>query len=134
MGAYKRNKTKVKPKQRFVNTEMVLAYLHKNMSHFEKFPETILQIERREIEFGDEWSGESGYEYLIFFSDKSGYLVGRTMVHEDAEDWAQAERWEQFHCSNYYDGYTVDAIEVMLKLEKLTEEYLRDVKIELLLD
>jgi hypothetical protein len=117
MGKYKRNKGKIKKEKRFVNTKMILDFIHENITKIESLPATTIQIEKRDIEFGDQWDSETGYEYLIFFSDKSAYLIGETKVIEDREYYAQADSWIQTHCVDYYQERKVTCLEVLEKLE-----------------
>jgi hypothetical protein len=117
MGKYKRTKSKPKKQKRFANVEMILALIREHKDKIENLPATTIQLEKREIEWGDEWDSETGYEYLIFFSDKSAYLVGETQVIEDREDYAQADSWQQSHCRDYYQERSVPCLEVLEKLE-----------------
>lgn len=70
MGKYKRRKGKVKKTKRFVNVRMILDFILEHKSKIDKLSSTAIQIEKRDIEWGDEWNSETGYEYLIFFGIK----------------------------------------------------------------
>lgn len=117
MGKYKRAKGKEKKQKRFANVRMILDLIRENKDKIENLPTTTIQVEKRDIDWGDEWDSESGYEYLIFFSDKTAYLVGETVVVEDREDYAQADSWKQSHCTDYYENKNVDCLEVLEKIE-----------------
>lgn len=117
MGKYKRTKGKPKKQKRFANVKMILDLIREHKDKIENLPETVIQLEKRDIEWGDEWDSETGYEYLIFFADKSAYLVGETKVIEDREDYSQADSWEQSHCTDYYQERNVTCLEVLEKLE-----------------
>lgn len=120
MGKYKRTKTKPKKQKRFANVKMILDLIREHKDKIKNLPATTIQIEKRNIEWGDEWDSETGYEYLIFFDDKSAYLVGETQVIEDREDYAQADSWQQSHCRDYYqERGTVPCLEVLEKLESV---------------
>ena len=118
MGKYKRTKARPKKEKRFANVKMILDLMHEHKDKIKTLPVTKIQVEKRDIEYGDEWDSETGFEYLIFFADKSAYLVGETKVIEDREDYAQADSWVQQHCKDYYqERWTVPALEVLEKLE-----------------
>ena len=115
-----KEKAKPKKEKRFANAKMILDLIHEHKDKIEGLPITKIQVERRDIEEGDEWDSEIGFEYLIFFADKSAYLVGETKVIEDREDYAQADSWMQQYCIDYYqERWTVPALEVLEKLEAL---------------
>lgn len=114
MGKYKRTKRKPKKEKRFANVKMVLDLMHEYKDKIETLPATKIQVEKRDVEQGDEWDSETGFEYLIFFADKSAYVVGETKV----IDYAQADSWIQQYCEDYYqERCAVPALEVLEKLE-----------------
>lgn len=118
MGDYKRTKRKSKKQRRFVNVEMILDFIHEHKDKIENLPTTTIKLERRNINWGDGWNYQAGYEYLIFFADKSSYLVGQITVIEDSEDYAQADSWQESYCMDYYQKReTVPCSEVLEKLE-----------------
>lgn len=117
MGRYKRTKGKPKRQKRFVNVKMIINLIRKHKDKIESLPITTIQIEKRDIEWGDEWDCKGGYEYLIFFADKSAYLVGETTIVENRENYAKADSWKQYHCEEYYQAKTVSCLEVFEKLE-----------------
>lgn len=119
MGKYKRKKGKPKKQKRFANVKMILDLIREHRYEIENLPATTIQLEKRDIEWGDELVSETGYEYLIFFADKSAYLVGETKVIEDGEYYAQADSWMQSHCSDYYQERNVTCLEVLKKLESV---------------
>ena len=118
-GKYNRVSMKEKKGKRFVNVKMILELIYEHKHKFEEISPSIMQMEKRDIDWGDEWDSEHGYEYLIFFSDKSAYLVGETTLIEDRENYAQAESWQQTHCLDYYEKRRVACLELIEKLEKL---------------
>ena len=122
MGRYKRRKKdkKNKKKKIFVNTKMVLDFINKNLNKIENLPVSKLQIEKRDVELGDEWDSETGYEYLLFFPDKSAYLVGYVKIIEDREHYANPDSYENTYCRDYYQERSVTPIEIIEKLEKAT--------------
>jgi len=121
MGRFKRKKGKPKKVKRFVNVDMVLNLIKENFEIFETLPDTTIQIEKREIDEGDEWDSEVGYEYIIAFSDKSVYLVGKSTKIEDREYYAQADSWEVTDCMDLSKQCKTPPLEVLEKLEKIIE-------------
>jgi len=106
--------------KRFANVQMILDLIQENKAKIETIDKVIIQIEKREIQAGDEFDSETGFEYLIFFADKSAYLVGKTIIIEDREDYAQALSWPQEHCISYYqEKPNVPPLEVIEKLEEV---------------
>lgn len=61
-----------------------------------------LETEKREVDHGDEYWSERGYEYLIFTKQKDAFLIGRVVVREQEEDMAQGESYIDYYCSDYY--------------------------------
>jgi len=111
---------KAKEGKRFASVKMILDLIKEHKDKIESLPETTIKIEKQDIEWGNEWYSETGHEYLIFFADKSAYLVGETKVIEDREDYAQADSWMQQHCIDYYqERWNVPALEVLEKLEDI---------------
>lgn len=107
-------------KRKNTNVRMVLNFIREHKDDFDKLPNTIIQIEKRDINYGDEYDSENGYEYLIFFADKSVYLVGEIQIIEDRDDYAQADSWEQTYCIDYYNELkSVTCLEVLEKLESV---------------
>lgn len=97
---------------------MILDLIREHKDKIKSLPASVIQLEKRKIEFGDELDSETGYEYLISFADKSAYLVGETTVVEDREDYAQADSWQESHCIDYHqERRTVPCLEVLEKLE-----------------
>lgn len=114
MGKYKRNKTRIKKVKRFVTIKQVIELINSNIDKLNTFPTTTIQIEKREVEFGDEDSGGDGYEYVIFFEDKTAYIIGETIVHDDNECWGEE------HCLDYsQERWNVNPLEILEKIEVL---------------
>ena len=121
MGKFKRTKQRPRKEKevRFCNTKMVLEFIERNKERLYSLPINIIQIEEREIEYGDEWDSKSGLEYLMFFENKDAFIVGSQIHTEDGEDWAQPETHEEFICRDYYWERNVEPLEVMEKLEAI---------------
>ena len=56
MGKYKRTKAKAKKQKRFANVKMILDLIREHKDKIESLPTTTIQLEKRDIEWGDEWS------------------------------------------------------------------------------
>lgn len=114
MGKYKRNKTRIKKVKRFVTIKQVIDFINSNIDKLNTYPTTTIQIEKREVHFGDEYGGEDGYEYVIFFEDKTAYIIGKTIVHDDNECWSEE------HCLDYYqERWNVNPLEILEKIKVL---------------
>ena len=107
------NRYRTRKVKRFVNSKMILDFISKNIKFLESLDNTIFQIEKRDIGLGDEYYNESGYEYLIIFSDQTAYLVGNKYIYEEGDSY------EVKHCIDYYDYSRVSELLVLEKLEKL---------------
>ena len=92
---------------------MLLNYIHKNF----KSLKIVGNIVKEEIDHGDEWNSETGYQYII----KARGLtigVGEVTVVEDRENYAQADSWQQLHCTNLTKGTEIHP-SIVHKLIKL---------------
>lgn len=116
-----------------INIDYIYSWFYNNMKELEKLPVDIIQIEKREISCGDQWSNSNGEEYLFFLSDKSAYLVGYENIIEDQEDWAQAESYQSEHLIDYYTSENVDCEIVMNKLLKIEKLIKRRTKLKRIL-
>ena len=122
MGKYKRNKSKPKEKEIFTPCLTVRKYIHKNMDYLVNFPDNIFKIEKRDIENGDRYYGESGFEWHMTFRDGTEYFVGQVTITEDADDWAQAEAYNS-DIMRGNDGKSVKGREIMDRLLNIESDY-----------
>lgn len=58
-----------------------------------------IKLEYEEIRYGDRYCGESGEQCLITLHGEE-YCIGHSITTEDADDWAQAETYENSWCQN----------------------------------
>ena len=77
-----------------MNNNEIYGYINKN---FNKIKSLGIEIIKEEIQWGDRYHSESGEEFIFrIFSDE--YKVGYCYTTEDADDWAQAECYENNWC------------------------------------
>lgn len=104
---HRRRKTKEK-----YTVNMLLTYIKKNWKALQANG-----MKKEFIEHGDEFNSESGYQYVI---KHRGLVVGvgETTVIEDRENYAQADSWEQQHCTNLKTANEIHP-SIVLKMIKL---------------
>ena len=127
MGKFKRNKNRKHEKpikkfvKRFVSVKSVLDYIYDNLNKLHESER--IAIVREDEEEGDDYNHVTSVFYRILFFDGFEYCVGHSIIVEDDEDWAQADSWEQYHCSVSIGSEKIqkriEALEIMLKLENI---------------
>lgn len=88
-----------------MSAKALFLLLDNNYLKLFNVPINIFQIEKREIDN----NYQIGYEYLIFFSNKKSYLIGRTEIVEDDENIIN------FYCLDYYQEDNKINITAILK-------------------
>jgi hypothetical protein len=96
-----------------MSAKYLFLLLDNNYLKLFNVPINIFQIEKREI--NNDY--QVGYEYLIFFSNKTSFLVGETEILEDNENTVI------YHCLDYYQENEVNVSEVFKEIEKLINFY-----------
>ncbi|WP_026715254.1 hypothetical protein [Flavobacterium daejeonense] len=85
----------------------IIDFINTNKIELKNYPNTTFQIEDRIIDSED----KIGYEYLIFFSDKSAFLIGECEVFNENENTIE------FHCFDYYQKRIVSPSEIINKFK-----------------
>lgn len=88
-----------------MSTKSLFLLLDNNYLKLSSLPINKFQIEKREIDN----NYQIGHEYLIFFSNKESYLIGKTEIGEDDENIIN------FHCLDYYQEEDKIIIPAVLK-------------------
>ena len=121
MGKYKRSRRSVKTALPNYTCRELITYLRKvfklrPLNHV--FPEDIhiecLHLQIREVDRCD----YRGYEYVLWFSDKTAYIVGDVIVTDD--DGISVETYDLQYCVDYYKSNTVHPYIVYSKMPKNT--------------
>ena len=92
-----------------MSVKMIFDIIETNYLQLSSLLTSTFQIERREIDN----DYQVGYEYLVFFSDKTALLIGRTEI---IEDYANSIN---YHCFDYYQENEIDVSAVLKKLQIL---------------
>lgn len=90
-----------------MNEKAIIDFINTNKVKLENYSNTIFQIEDRIIDSED----KIGYEYLIFFSDKSAFLIGECEVFNEEENTIE------FHCLDYYQERIISPSEIINKFK-----------------
>ena len=96
-----------------MSAKALFLLLDNNYLKLFNVPINIFQIEKREIDN----NYQIGYEYLIFFSNKKSYLIGKTEIVEDDENIIN------FHCLDYYqEDDKINITAILKKVEDLIKK------------
>lgn len=85
-------------KEEFISISKVFEFLFKNFDKLKKLDNKIINLKKREDDYGDEYYSVRTIEFLIKI-DNIKYRVGHENIIEDSDDWGQAEWSESWYCS-----------------------------------
>lgn len=96
----------------------------------QKFYRSIINVDYRRIEEGDQCYNENGEEFILTI-EENVWRVGYMYVTEDQENWAQAECYEVDWCQQ---NEKEDSIEKLILILNDLKSFLRNSKIEKILE
>ncbi len=98
-----------------MNATQLFILISKNYKIIDELPNELIQIEKKDFFIGDEFSNETGYDFILFFKDKTAYRVTKTFYNEIDEN-GYNDGYSNHSVREYYDNKNCSSDEIYNKI------------------